>query len=84
MIIKYYSSAFIDSEVGVIPKEGLAGASPARQSFFGYDNDKDFKVFSCDARHVRMKIYYVWPEEVSSPLNGHRFLKKIGRQQFLE
>ena len=43
---KYYSTAFIDytmySVVNVIPKEGLAG--PARQSFFGYDNDKDLKV----------------------------------------
>ena len=29
--------------VGVIPKEGLAGA-PAHQSFFGYDNDKDLMV----------------------------------------
>ncbi len=31
--------------VVVIPKEGLAGRSPApaHQSFFGYDNDKDLK-----------------------------------------
>ena len=26
--------------IGVLPKEGLIGWAPARQSFFGYDKDK--------------------------------------------
>ena len=39
--IKSVKAAEYTFIVGVIPKEGLVG--PTRQSFFGYDNDKDLK-----------------------------------------